>query len=406
MRNRSSSLWRLARYENGFPFKPDDFGSTGLPVIRIRQLIDAGAESDLTERRSSSRYLLSDGDLIFSWSGSLAVRTWDRGPAWLNQHLFKVVPEPDVNQGWLRWVIEASIPEFEGMMHGSAMTHLTHDMLKQLRIDVPSVDEQRCIADFLDTETARIDRLFDLQSSVRAAVLSRAAANLDLRIDELAKIHGTLPFRRLILSAEQGTSPQCDNFPAAPDAWGVLKVSSVKNGLFLEQENKQLPGDVEPEHRYEIKHGDLLITRANTPRLVGAAAVADSPRKHLMLCDKIFRITTSPDLLKEFLVLVSLSTRIRAICAEISHGTSQSMANLKIEDIKSWPIPTAPVSVQRAIITQLSEARDHATKLTDSIDSQLALLAERRQALIIAAVMGQTNVITARGTVASGGAAR
>jgi len=155
----SMQLWRLARYENGFPFKPDDFRPIGTPVIRIRQLIDPEAETDLTERHVPANYRLQDGDLVFSWSGSLAVRTWDRGPGWLNQHLFKVVPAPDVHQGWLRWAIEESIPQFLGMMHGSAMTHLTLDMLKAMRVDVPRVDEQRRIAYLLDAETVRIDGL-------------------------------------------------------------------------------------------------------------------------------------------------------------------------------------------------------------------------------------------------------
>jgi hypothetical protein len=154
-----TSLWRLARYENGFPFKPEDFGPAGTPVIRIRQLVDRSAETDLTEREIPARYLLKDGDLVFSWSGSLAVTTWTRGPAWLNQHLFKVIPAVGIDQRWLRWVIEASIPRFEGLMHGSAMTHLTLDMLKQLTVEEPQLNLQRRIAEFLDAETAQIDRL-------------------------------------------------------------------------------------------------------------------------------------------------------------------------------------------------------------------------------------------------------
>jgi len=196
----------------------------------------------------------------------------------------------------------------------------------------------------------------------------------------------------MIWSIEQGSSPQCDNFPAGAEEWGVLKLSAVKNGSFFEEENKQLPADIEPERRYEIQHGDLLITRANTPQLVGAAAVADSPRRKLMLCDKIFRVATTPDLLPEFLVLVSLATRIRDMCAEASHGASQSMANLKTEEIKRWPVPAASVPVQRAVIEEISEARSYAATLTDAIDRQLALLSERRQALITAAVTGGISV--------------
>jgi type I restriction enzyme S subunit len=264
--------------------------------------------------------------------------------------------------------------------------------LANLQLPCPPLDEQRRIANFLDAETARIDLLAALQSSVRATVQARDKAQLDLRFDELTNAYSSMPFRRLIWSIEQGISPQCDNFPAGPEDWGVLKVSAVKNGTFFEEENKQLPADIEPEARYEVKQGDLLITRANTPQLVGAAAVAESPRQKLMLCDKIFRVTTTRGLMPEFLVLASLSTKIRDMCAEASHGTSQSMANLKTEEIKSWPIPKAPINAQCAVVAELSAAREHTKSLTDAIDRQLATLAERRQALITAAATGGITV--------------
>ena len=206
--------------------------------------------------------------------------------------------------------------------------------LANLQLPCPPLDEQRRIADYLDAETSRIDQLAALQDAVRATVQARVIAQLDRRFDELTGTYGVLPFRRSIWSIEQGVSPQCDNCPAGPDDWGVLKVSAVKNGTFVDEENKQLPADIEPELRYEIEQGDLLITRANTPQLVGAAAVVESPRQKLMLCDKIFRVATVRDLTPEFLVLVSLSTKIRDMCAEASHGTSQSMANLKTEEIR------------------------------------------------------------------------
>jgi len=315
--------------------------------------------------------------------------------------------KPGADDRFLAYVCQSQpfIDEVVARSVGVSYPAINPSDLGNIQVTLSPLDEQRRIADFLDAETARIDQLRALQSAVRAAVLSRTVAHLDLKIDEFAAAHGTLPFRRMIRSIEQGVSPQCDNFAASPDTWGVLKVSSVKNGSFFEAENKQLPLGLEPERRYEIKHGDLLITRANTPKLVGAAAVADSPRKKLMLCDKIFRVVITEDLLQAFLVLVSLSTRIRAICAEASHGTSQSMANLKTEEIKRWPIPKAPIYIQRAAIAELSAARDHARTLTDAIDRQLAVLAERRQALITAAVTGQTDVTTARGLGPAGGTA-
>jgi len=72
------------------------------------------------------------------------------------------------------------------------------------------------------------------------------------------------------------------------------------------------------------------------------------------------------------------------------------MANLKVDEIKKWPIPSAPVSEQRRLVDLVDERRAQTSKLRAAIDAQLVLLTERRQALITAAVTGQMDVTTAR----------
>ncbi|WP_075740042.1 restriction endonuclease subunit S [Actinoalloteichus fjordicus] len=361
-------------------------------------------------------FKLRAGDvLVTEGSGSLgavgASAVWNEeipGTICFQNTLVRLRPRPEITDarylGW--WARGAYLSgDFASIASGANIYHLSADRIKGLAAPLPPIGEQRRIADFLDVELARIDQLAALQGAVRESVIARITAALDARIGELVHRFGEHPFRRSIRSIEQGVSPQGFNYAADSGAWGVLKVSAVKDGSFFEDENKSLPGEFNPVRRYEIRHGDLLITRANTPRLVGAAAVANFPRRKLMLCDKIFRIATTPDLLSEFLVVVSTSTKIRTFCAEVSHGTSHSMANLKAGDVKSWPIPSVPISVQLDVIAEMSEMRSRATKLLNAIDRQAGRLAERRQALITAAVTGQIDVTTARGFSASGGLA-
>jgi type I restriction enzyme S subunit len=386
---------------------PDD---VTLPYLRVANVQDGhlnlNAISEMRIPRAVARgFTLRRGDVLMTEGGDLDKlgrgTVWnDEIPGCLHQnHVFAVRPDQEkLLPEYLALVTQSSYARSYFERTGTKTTNLAStnsSKICDLRIPLVDLDEQRRIADFLDAETARIDRLVNLQQTVRSSVEARVYAQLDLKVDELTETYGAVPFRRMIWSMEQGTSPQCDSHPADADNWGVLKVSAVKSGTFWENENKQLPDDVPPERRYEIKHGDLLITRANTPKLVGAAAVARAPRKRLMLCDKIFRVVPTRDLLPDYLVLVSLGTRVRDMCAEASHGTSQSMANLKTEEIKRWPIPAAPIPVQEAVIKELSTAREHAAALTSAIDDQLQLLAERRQSLITAAVTGEISVTAA-----------
>ncbi|MFH9396659.1 restriction endonuclease subunit S [Streptomyces sp. NPDC017556] len=266
-----------------------------------------------------------------------------------------------------------------------------------LSVQIPPLDEQRRIADFLDSETDRIDRLAGLQQAVIARLKEREAAELDNAIDELASRSGTVPLRRFVWSVDQGISPQCEAVPSADDEWGVLKVSCLRPGIFNPAENKRLPDNVQPQRSSEVHEGDLLIARANTPQLVGSTAVVRHVRKKLLLSDKIFRVRLSEGMTPDFVATIARGSRIRNWSAAGSNGASQSMANIRFEEVKKWHMPAVQTNTQREFVEHISRGQQHLDALRPTVDRQLALLAERRQALITAAVTGQFDVSTASG---------
>lgn len=91
---RKGNLLDIAEYLNGLTmqkFRPKE-GEIGLPVLKIKELRQGfcDADSELCSPTIRSDYLIHDGDVIFSWSGSLLVDFWCGGDCGLNQHLFKV----------------------------------------------------------------------------------------------------------------------------------------------------------------------------------------------------------------------------------------------------------------------------------------------------------------------------
>lgn len=314
-----------------------------------------------------------------------------------NQAILGIYPTPSHDSRFLKYSLDAIKPTLTEIARSNTQANLNAEQVGNLAIPSPPLEDQRRIADFLDTETARIDRLRSLQTTVLARLNERESAILDLAIDDLVEHVGTTPFRRFINRMDQGSSPQCDAVPANDDEWGVLKVSCLRPGSFFADQNKRLPEGYLPDRRSEVREGDLLITRANTPQLVGSTAVVPDVRRKLLLSDKIFRVDVSSSLDPHYVALIARGSRVRSMSSASSNGASQSMANIRFEEVKEWPIPLISKEDQQKVVAEVNRSHKQTAALRACIVRQLDLLAERRQALITAAVTGQFDVSSASG---------
>lgn len=134
-------LDKIAHYENGLAlqnFRPVD--NRFLPVIKIRELrrghADEGSEQARPNIKSSC--VIDDGDIIFSWSGSLMIDIWCGGKGALNQHLFKVTSENYAEWFYYFWTI-FHLPDFQDIAEGKATTmgHIQRHHLSSAMVVVP-----------------------------------------------------------------------------------------------------------------------------------------------------------------------------------------------------------------------------------------------------------------------------
>lgn len=135
----NQGLSTLGAYLNGYAFEPGDWGTEGLPIIKIKEM-SSGVTSD-TPRNSGNdvpeRYHFDDGAIIFSWSATLMVLIWDQGPGLLNQHLFKVDPVANIPKSFLYLSIKFSIPIFLSLTTGATMQHIKRRELDFVKVNVP-----------------------------------------------------------------------------------------------------------------------------------------------------------------------------------------------------------------------------------------------------------------------------
>lgn len=166
------SLDALGEFLNGLAMqKHPPTGDGDLPVIKIAELRRGNTVgSDLAGATFDSRYLVDDGDLLFSWSGTLEVRIWTGGPGALNQHLFKVTAF-DCPQWFIYFWLLEHLPAFRGIAAGKATTmgHIQRHHLAAANVVVPAVG-------VLDAADKVIGPL--LQRAISSQLESRALATL------------------------------------------------------------------------------------------------------------------------------------------------------------------------------------------------------------------------------------
>ncbi|MFG1903171.1 restriction endonuclease subunit S [Micromonospora carbonacea] len=358
------------------------------------------------EPRALGEHRLRSGDLVWEKSGGgenqpvgLAVNFDLNVTAVCSNFCTKVTPSEGTDGRYLAYVFAAAY--FAGLNQRSIKqtTGLQNLDGKAFLVEswpVPPLSEQRRIADFLDEGTSLLHRAAASKGSLQALLQERLKAVRDLSLDALRKRHGEVSLRRMVRGVEQGSSPACDSWPSGEGEWGVLKLSSVKRGEFYPHENKRLAAGAALA-RYEIREGDLLVTRANTPELVGDVAVASGDVARKLLPDLVYRLRLSGAVKADYVAEVLLGRRVRALIEATARGTSQSMVKLRGEDIKSWPIPNAGMIEQNEFVHRMRQESRQVRILTEAIERQQQLIFERRRALIVAAVTGQIDVATSHG---------
>lgn len=141
---RVASLDSIADYLNGLALQkfPPESETEFLPVIKIAQLRAGNTKgADKASAQIKREYIVEDGDVLFSWSGSLEVEVWTGGRGALNQHLFKITSRK-VPKWFYYFATRLHLSDFRAIAAGKATTmgHIQRKHLTDAKVVVPSPD--------------------------------------------------------------------------------------------------------------------------------------------------------------------------------------------------------------------------------------------------------------------------
>ena len=211
--------------------------------------------------------------------------------------------------------------------------------------------------------------------------------------DKLPLLPPEWTFSRMGLYIDQieaGKSFKCLEIEPSANQVGVAKVSAVSWGEYDETESKTcLDADKIDEDLF-IREGDFLMSRANTIELVGAAVIAKTVTKRIMLSDKTLRIHFTPGPVnRRFFLYYLRSLHGRNEIETRSTGNQESMRNIGQDRIRNIILPVC-TEFEQAEIVRILDARLGAAKAVQAeIDAALTRTDALRQSILKKAFSGQ-----------------
>lgn len=157
------------------------------------------------------------------------------------------------------------------------------------------------------------------------------------------------------LRIENGKSFVCSNQERKGGSPAILKLSAATYGEYLPEENKALLDDDLFNSEVEVREGDLLFTRKNTPDLVGMAAYVYKTPPKLMMPDLIFRLVPNERINPIFLWQLINCREFRPIIRRAASGSAQSMSNISKERLGKIQIICPPISEQERLLPLMKQ---------------------------------------------------
>ncbi len=401
------SLFDLATWKNGLAFRKIHFSESGVPIIKIAELNNGiGTSTAYTEQIFDEDVHLLKGDLLFSWSGnpqtSIDIFRFNMEEGWLNQHIFKVIPNFNlVNGDFFYFLMKWLKPRFTQIATNKQTTglgHVTIADIKRLNLIIPNFDIQQRIVKILKPLDDKIEnnrRMNETLEGMAQALFKSWFVDFDPVLDNALAAGKPIPKefarrarqRKAIASKHKPLPPEIRSlFPSEfqpsehgpiPKGWKYfylgehcesvsitkkkdksqlifLNTGDVEKGIFLHNnysDTKSMPGQA----KKSIQKGDILYSeiRPINEHYAYVNFSADDYvvstklmviRGNTIDSRRLYHLLTSPEIIKKL-----------QFEAESRSGT---FPQIRFENIKRLLILMATTAIEERFISFLHKVYD------------------------------------------------
>lgn len=389
----------LGKYINGFPFKPDDWGDTGKPIIRIQDLTGTNKEPNYYRGELDSKYLVTDGDILVSWAATLDAFEWEKGEGWLNQHIFKAIPNTDiVEKSFFIWLLKTAMKYMnDDNKHGIVMQHVTLPVFNNFTVVLPSHVEQEklsvtlcrsvnMVASLISNQKTQIEKLKAYKQSLIAEVITKgldpAVPMKDSGVEWIGEIPAHWEVNRgkeLFAEIDARSVDGSEELLTVSQYTGITPRSQKNVNMF---ESLTLEG-------YKIcEKGDIA---ANTMWLWAGAIGVSEYRGVISPSYNVYR-QKGGNYLPSYLDSLLRAPMLVQEYASRSTGIRASRLRLYPKDFMNILFPVPPIEEQEAIVGGLQKKFSVVDKLIAIKQAKIEKLEQYKKSLIYEYVTGKKEV--------------
>jgi type I restriction enzyme S subunit len=279
-------------------------------------------------------------------------------------------------------------PQIAGT-EGAVFASINKSQIEALGIAVAPLPEQRRIVGILDeafegiaVAKANAERNLHnaraiFQSHLQSVFAEKGEGWTDTTLEKV-----------LAVQPQNGWSPPSANH--SDSGTPVLTLSSVTGFDFRPDKIKFTSAPTDSRRNYWVKSGDLLITRSNTPELVGHVAIVSELIEPTIYPDLIMRMNPMADrIVTEFLYYQMRSPSLRKEITGRAQGANPTMKKISNAAVRTLPITVPPMVTQRAIVKTLDGLATETAGLRRIYESKLTELEALKKALLRQAFTGQ-----------------
>lgn len=344
---------------------------------------------------SRARRLIKSGDVLFATIRptlrriALVPEKLDGQVCSTGYFVFRTKPELESRFLYYYLFSNAFMGAMEALQSGASYPAVNDSQVKQQRILFPPLPEQKRIVAILDETFAGISQ-----------AVANAEKNL-ANVRELFESHLNNVFTRkddgwvektlqeiLSVQPRNGWSPPAKNHSTSGTP--VLTLSSVTGFQFDRNKIKHTCALTKEKAHYWLNNGEFLITRSNTPELVGHVAICDGLVEPTICCDLIMKMQIDPKQAEtKFLYWQFRTLELRKLITNSAQGANPTMKKINKGIVQNFPVKLPPLSLQKSIVTKLDELAGEKERLEDIYKRKLSALAELKQSILQKAFAGE-----------------